>query len=360
MTKGRIRLRGRIWWVYYYYKGKERAESSRSEDRKAADLLLAKRLGEIGADKAGVKKWLGVEAERVPVTKLLDDLLASYEIEGSRSVHLAKARMKPLRASYFNETVVSVDANRIRRYIQERRDAGKAPATIKVELAFLHRAFTLAYEEGRIGYVPPFPEIRVENARQGFFEQADLDAVVAHLPPYLQDVTRFAFLTGWRKQEVLGLTWAEVDMAGRAIKLPQARSKSKRGRTLALVGELWEIVQRRGKERASEGMISPYVFHRNGRRIVSIDYAWNRACERAGVRGMVFHDLRRSAVRNLIRSGVSQAVAMRITGHQTISVFHRYDIVNEEDIRQAQERLQRYLKASEEGGERSNIIPLGG
>lgn len=361
MTRGRIRLRGRIWWVYYYYKGRERAESTRSTDKKAAELLLAKRLGEIGADQAGVRRWLGPDAERTPVTTLLDDLMRAYEIEGSRSIHLAESRMKPLRASFDREIVREVDTARLRRYIQSRREQGRAPATIKVELSFLHRAFALALREGRIGSIPPFPEIKVENARQGFFEQADLEAVAVHLPAYLQDVVRFAYLTGWRKQEIIGLTWAEIDLAGRVARLAPTRSKNKRGRVLPLEGDLWEIVQRRGSQRVYKGMIVPYVFHYRGQRIASIDYAWHRACEKAGVRGMVFHDLRRSAVRNLIRAGVSQHIAMQVTGHQTASVFHRYDIVVEEDIRQAQEKVQRYLEASKEEGRKIvPIVPLGG
>ena len=295
------------------------------------------------------------------MTSLLDDLILAHEVAHSRSVKHYKARMIALRASFDRERVREVDTPRLRRYIQERERAGVKPATIQVELAVLRRAFNLAHQDGRIGSVPTFPTIRVDNARQGFFEQGDFEAVVKLLPDYLKDVARFAYLSGWRKEEILGLLWSEVDMAGRVIKLSPERSKNKKGRVLALVGELWDIVKRREelKWTDSYGMshLSEVVFHREGQPIRHIRSAWMTACRRAGVEGMLFHDMRRTTVRNLLRAGVSQRTAMEVTGHKTASVFQRYDIVDEEDIRDAQVRMQAYLKA--QGGERT-IIPMEG
>jgi integrase len=83
-----------------------------------------------------------------------------------------------------------------------------------------------------------------------------------------------------------------------------------------------------------------HVFHRAGRPVVDFRKRWVAASAAAGVAGLLFHDLRRSCVRNLERSGVSQAVAMTITGHKTISVYQRYRIANEDDRREALERMQ--------------------
>jgi hypothetical protein len=91
------------------------------------------------------------------------------------------------------------------------------------------------------------------------------------------------------------------------------------------------------------------VFSYHGERIHSIKTAWALACERAGLADAskkptkLFHDLRRTAVRNLVRSGNPEKVAMQISGHRTRSVFDRYDIVTEDDIRRAARKQHEYV-----------------
>ncbi len=87
----------------------------------------------------------------------------------------------------------------------------------------------------------------------------------------------------------------------------------------------------------------PYVCHRNGKPFNQLRHGWDAACERVGVKGRTFHDLRRTGVRNLIRAGVPETVAMKISGHKTRSVFDRYDITSEEDLREAATRLEDYI-----------------
>ena len=89
--------------------------------------------------------------------------------------------------------------------------------------------------------------------------------------------------------------------------------------------------------------MAPTVFHRKGKRIIEINAAWKTACAKAEVPGKLFHDLRRTAVRNLIRAGIPQQLAMRISGHRSDSMFERYNIVATEDLRVAAEKVQLYV-----------------
>ena len=110
-----------------------------------------------------------------------------------------------------------------------------------------------------------------------------------------------------------------------------------------MLPELRDVVNgqwRRTKavERA-RGIVCPWLFHRNGTRIRDFRGAWQQAVEHVGCPGRIPHDFRRSVVRNLVRAGVPDKIAMMLTGHKTRSVFDRYDIVSEADLRDGIQKL---------------------
>jgi len=192
------------------------------------------------------------------------------------------------------------------------------------------------------------------------------EALVAGLPHALQDFTRFAYLTAWRRGEIATLRWSDVDRAGAVIRLRPEHSKNGRGRTVAIEGDLGAIIERRAEARVIPGKagapdrVAELVFHRGGKAIRDFRGAWAAACIEAGlyrvdgtnengterrVPTRLFHDLRRSGVRNMVRAGVRERVAMEVSGHKTRAIFDRYNITSEDDLRDAMRRTTAYVNA---------------
>jgi integrase len=190
--------------------------------------------------------------------------------------------------------------------------------------------FHLAIRRGQLERMPVFPNRLEENPpREGFFEHQEYLKVRAELPPSYQDVLDFAYYSGWRRNEILFLTWADVDLTGGVVRLTPKRSKTKAGRVLPISPPLRAVLDRRAQKTPVE---EDRVFHRDGVTVRAWRTALRDACRRAGVPHRLLHDCRRTAARNLIRAGVPERVAMLLTGHKTRAVFDRYNIVNEREL----------------------------
>lgn len=160
-----------------------------------------------------------------------------------------------------------------------------------------------------------------------------------------QPFVEAAYITGWRRGELRNLRWSQVDWESGAIRLERGTTKSGEPRSFPFIAHprLAELLrEQRGATSALErelDCVCPWVFHRKGHQITWHYQAWHTACEKAGIPGRLLHDLRRSAVRNLVRAGASEQVAMSITGHKTRSVFDRYHIVSSSDQIEAVKKL---------------------
>jgi integrase len=290
-------------------------------------------------------------------------IIDDYRVNRRRSIRtLESARLPHLRA-YFNTR--GVDLSTIRGYIRYRLDEHAAAASINRELAGLRRMHTLAGLPG-----PRVAMLQESPPREGFVSHNDFLSIRAQLPEHLRDAVYFLFLSSWRLSEMTGLTWQEVHLsaprnfrapdesegcaaqtsrssqgagpcpaahrAGDEIRLSASRSKNGRARVLPLRGELRAIILR---ALAARNPHTDCVFHWRHRPLNDVRRAWKSACDRAGVPGLLIHDLRRSAIRNFVRAGVRESVAMALSGHQTRSVFDRYNITDNADLVSAVEAV---------------------
>jgi integrase len=197
--------------------------------------------------------------------------------------------------------------------------------------------------------------LKERNVRTGFFEREQFGRILAHMPAAIRPAVQFGYITGWRiPSEVLKLQWRHVDFESRVVRLDPHTTKNDEGRTFPFTDGLEQLLEAQKAEHdrlKAKDVICPWVFNRSnrkvkGRRITTFLKTFRTACTKAGCPGRIPHDLRRTAVRNLVRAGVPERVAMQMTGHKTRSVFERYNIVSECDLLEAAKKLNAIQPAS--------------
>lgn len=243
-----------------------------------------------------------------------------------------------------------ITTDEIRAYIEKRQKEGAANGTINRELAILRRMFRLAVEDGKLRDVPHFPILKEAPPRKGFLEHTDYQRLRQELPEYLRPVLAMGYYTSVRLGEILNLRWSNVDLANAEVRLDPGSTKNDEARTVPLMGELLEMlcIERQVK---SDG---EFVLTHAGQPIGSFYKAWKSATKRAGLTGLLFHDLRRTGIRNLVPAGVPERVAMAISGHKTRAVFERYNLVSGRDLKDAAAKLETYL--GRENGDRTTTV----
>lgn len=339
---GSIYKRGEIYWIKYHRNGKPLRESTKSTKEADAKRLLKKREGEISEGKLP-----GIYFDRVSFDELAEDFLRDYRLN-NKSVNRAKQAVSNLSQFFEGVRVTNLTTPLIERYVEGRLSSGAANATINRELACLKRALTLGARQTppKVNRVPYIPMLRENNVRKGFFEHGDFETLRGHLPEYLKGYVTFAYKTGWRKDEISSLTWAAVDRKNNIVSLNPGETKNDEGRTVYLDDELKEVFKDQWGKR-KQGKLSPLVFPSwdSVSKIQDIRKAWTTACNKAGLGKKLFHDFRRTAVRNMVRAGIPERVAMMISGHRTRSVFDRYNIVSDSDLRLAAQKQADYLES---------------
>jgi integrase len=330
---GSIYQRGKTWWLSYYVNGKQVWESAKTKDRAEARRILQTKIGQIAEG-----HYSGPLGDRVTFEELAEGLFTDYQVNGKKDLRCVRIKVnKHLKPFFGGKKAHDITIANVKAFIAHRQEQGASNGEINRELSALKRMFNLAIQEEKITRKPYIPPLEENNIRQGFFERWEYEAVLACLPEQLRPPITWAYYTGWRMQsEILPLTWDRVDLEAGTVRLYKGTTKNKDGRVISLPDVLKAIVEQQWQEHLVSYPQCPFVFHKQGERILTFYKTWQRACQSAGISAKrLIHDFRRTTVRNLVRARISERVAMAITGHKTRDVFERYNIVSAGDLEEA-------------------------
>ena len=326
-----------VYWCQYYMSGKRVRESTGTDNQRKAIDHLNKRLQEVAA---GTRN---PEADKITVPELMQTKLTHDRINEYKAMEDADARWRLHLEPFFGTTKASrVTTPLLQKYVEKRQSEKAANATINRELALLRAAFYLGNEATPpvVVRVPKFPMLEERNTRTGFLTDAQYEKLAEEtlkVGVWLRTLLELGGTYGWRRSELINLRVRQIDLSAKSIRLDPGTTKNDDGREVSLTSTLVGLLSLciHGKKPDD-----PVLTWEDGSPVKDFRGSWAKACKAAGVPGLLFHDLRRTAARALRRAGVAEGVIMKIGGWRTRSVFERYAIVAQADIKDAMVKLE--------------------
>lgn len=350
----------RFWYASYYDKGLQKRVSTKTNVKQKALVKLRQLMGDRdrGLTPPNGKLRYGdlraallanyVERRNKSLNTLAD---GTETIVGLRQLdafcgYVADQPNKPGNPGNPGVLASWITTDFAREFVQKRLYVDKAgPAMVNRSLQCLRRMLNIAHEDGKIQSVPKIRLVKEPAARKGFLELNKFNELVHALPSHLRPLITFLYYCGVRLGEALQVEWSQIDLDRRLVVLHEEQTKTSEPRVIPLPSVLCMML------RDQEPKVGPVFDGKNLRT------EWARACAAVGLgtleeqtskagwkwkkySGLIVHDLRRSAVRNLRLAGVPETVAMKISGHRTRAVFDRYNIVSTEDVSAAMSAVE--------------------
>jgi integrase len=316
-----IYRRGKSWYYDFQHRGERYTGCIGPVSRTVAKEIVAK------------KKAEAVEGRyELPSKKsspLFEDMATEYLTyyqanRRPRSVERHEMSLKALMPIFAGKRLADINPFLIERYKRLRKEAGKSEVTINRELAFLKNLFTMAItwkkaSENPVKYVRFFRE---DNGRTRFLTEDEESRLLEACNPYFRPLVIAALHTGFRKSELLSLTWAHVDFLHHLITVEAAYAKNGETRSIPMTTTLTETLQALHKK-ATETTEPIFLTH-NGTPYRHIAKIFGAACRRAGVTDVTFHDLRHTFASRLVMAGVDLPTVKELMGHKRIDMTMRY------------------------------------
>jgi integrase len=335
---GLIKLKDcRYWYAIFQRDGRQVRVSTKTDVKAKALAKLRKLMGD-------AERGITPESDlkKIKYEHLRDALLANYNEQGKRSLQtLADGSetiwgLKPLDDFFKGMSAVQITPESAREFMRKRKAKNLSNDTINGSLRLLRRMLAIAHEDGKIHSVPKVRMLPNSPARKGFLPPESFDKLIAELPANLKPLVTFLYHSGVRLGEAKQIMWSQVQWSdGDAlIILEDEQTKNGEPRIIPITDP--ELLRTLHEAQKKDGLVFDTT---------NLRKAWRKACVAAGLgtittvekmdpvyTGLIIHDLRRSAVRNMMNAGVGESVAMKISGHKTNNVFKRYHIVSADDV----------------------------
>jgi integrase len=332
----------KFWWMRYTENGQLVRKSTKCVKKdEAKDVVKLER------DDWKRRVGIGVR-ETITLNTLLEEVEKDYGQNGKKSAdRIGYSKKHLVRIFGENTPIEKITEQAIEEYKHTRKGEKAANGTLNRELALLRRGFNLLRIQKRISQGPRISLLAENNVRQGFIEVWEYREILKHLPEHLRPLITFLYKTGWRKSEALNMTWNMVDFNRRQVRLPVGYTKNNKPRIFPFDDEIEGIFKRLWNEKEQRKIDIPNVFLNEQKTGPVLDFrgSWDSACDKAKIGKRLIHDMRRSAVRNMVESGVSEKVAMELSGHLTRTIFENYHIVSTDDLVKAVQKVSATLKA---------------
>jgi integrase len=341
---GSVYKRGDYWWIKFKDQfGAYQYESQKWIKKKDAETHLSIREAQVAKH-----QFAGLHIEEVTFDQLAALLNEDHAINKKKSTRSTEKRIERMK-KYFGGMKAIYIPSRVKPFIQWCQKKELANAYINRYLSALKRMFSLGYRHSPklVAEIPYIPMLDENNVRSGFFEHGEYMRLHAELPTYLKLALTIPYISGIREGEVFTIELEQVNFVTGAIRLRQIDTKNKQPRVFYLTGKYYEELLSQKEIIDQSFPECTHLIHREGKPIKDFRMAWKSACERAGLKGRLFHDLRRTAARNMMAAGVPEKQIMQIGGWKTRSMFDRYNIVNEENLKKASYSVIDFLRKQE-------------
>jgi integrase len=350
-TGGLFKMKGsNNYYAQIYRDGRAKRISTGTDVKQAAQGFLRNLL----TDADNGKPFLG-DVSKITYGQLRAGLMQNYVERGNRSLLVAADGtefingLKSLDEFYDYESdekpgvpLTKITTDSARAFAAKRLKDGVTNSTVNNSLKLLRRMLRIAHEDGKIQNVPKIRFYKANGARKGFLQREKFEELLGHLPLHLRPLITFLYYCGVRLGEALQIEWSQVDLKRAVIRIEDEQAKSGEARTVPLPDDLIRMLE--------------HVDDKSGNVFdgTNLRKAWCKACDTCGLgkleeideqnnrryTGLIVHDLRRSAIKNLMKAGVNEKVAMAISGHKTRAVFDRYHIVDDTDVLEAMRKVQ--------------------